>query len=165
MARLDNIQAYVKTLEWGNAATEQSNAQTLAAEAIAAGATQQDVAAAMHLPYLDVAEFFSAYGVSRFATGAAFTNGVVSRPTMFDMGEMGEKTPEAIMPLVNIGGSLGVRAIGGGNSNSDSTDAELRQLREENKAQALAIAGLNLRMVKLLERWELEGMPRERATA
>jgi hypothetical protein len=45
-----------------------------------------------------------------FATGGVFTNSVVSRPTAFSMGVMGEKSPEAIMPLANIGGSLGVRA-------------------------------------------------------
>jgi hypothetical protein len=45
-----------------------------------------------------------------FATGGVFTNSVVSRPTAFNMGVMGEKTPEAIMPLANVGGSLGVRA-------------------------------------------------------
>jgi hypothetical protein len=45
-----------------------------------------------------------------FATGAAFTNSVVSRPTAFNMGVMGEAGPEAIMPLSNVGGSLGVRA-------------------------------------------------------
>lgn len=45
-----------------------------------------------------------------FATGGAFTNGIVTRPTAFNLGVMGEKTPEAIMPLANIGGSLGIRA-------------------------------------------------------
>ncbi|TKJ11107.1 hypothetical protein [Halomonas sp. 15WGF] len=47
---------------------------------------------------------------NRFATGAAFTNSIVQRPTMFDIGLMGEAGPEAIMPLTNIGGKLGVRA-------------------------------------------------------
>jgi hypothetical protein len=47
---------------------------------------------------------------SFFATGGAFTNGIVTRPTAFNMGVMGEKTPEAIMPLANVGGSLGIRA-------------------------------------------------------
>lgn len=50
-------------------------------------------------------------GLPVFADGAAFTNGVVSRPTMFDMGMMGEAGAEGIMPLANIGGELGVRAV------------------------------------------------------
>jgi phage-related minor tail protein len=49
-------------------------------------------------------------GVPAFATGGAFTNGIVQRPTAFNMGQMGEAGPEAIMPLSNVGGSLGVRA-------------------------------------------------------
>ena len=50
----------------------------------------------------------------RFAQGSAFTNSVVSQPTRFAMGEMGEDGPEAIMPLTRArDGSLGVRAVGG----------------------------------------------------
>ena len=43
-----------------------------------------------------------------FAKGGAFTNGIVSNPTAFNMGLMGERGSEAIMPLTNINGSLGV---------------------------------------------------------
>ena len=53
----------------------------------------------------------SAWKDNAFATGGAFTNGVVDRPTSFPMGLMGEAGPEAIMPLSNVGGSLGVRAV------------------------------------------------------
>jgi hypothetical protein len=44
-----------------------------------------------------------------FATGAAFSNGIVTRPTSFNMGMMGEAGPEAIMPLTNLNGTLGIR--------------------------------------------------------
>jgi Ca2+-binding EF-hand superfamily protein len=63
-----------------------------------------------------------------FATGGAFTNSVVSRPTAFSMGVMGEAGPEAIMPLSNVGGSLGVRANMPG---VEGMLDELRALREE----------------------------------
>lgn len=43
-----------------------------------------------------------------FANGGVFTNGIVSSPTAFNMGVMGEAGSEAIMPLTNINGSLGV---------------------------------------------------------
>jgi tape measure domain-containing protein len=43
-----------------------------------------------------------------FAQGGVFTNGIVSSPTAFNVGLMGEKGAEAIMPLTNINGSLGV---------------------------------------------------------
>lgn len=48
--------------------------------------------------------------VQAFARGGVFTNGVVSKPTFFNNSVMGEAGSEAIMPLTNIGGSLGVRA-------------------------------------------------------
>lgn len=67
---------------------------------------------------------------SKFATGGAFSNGIVTRATQFPMGLMGEAGPEAIMPLTRApDGSLGVRAAGG-QSNAEMV-AELRQLREE----------------------------------
>jgi lambda family phage tail tape measure protein len=54
---------------------------------------------------------------TKFADGGAFTNGVVNKPTGFDMGLMGEAGPEAIMPLQRTSdGSLGVVASGGSSS-------------------------------------------------
>lgn len=55
-----------------------------------------------------------------FASGGAFNQGIVHRPTMFNMGLMGEAGPEAIMPLTNINGVLGVRAA---NDNSELSGA------------------------------------------
>lgn len=59
----------------------------------------------------------------RFANGGAFTNSVVTSPTLFrfangaQLGEMGEAGPEAIMPLKRgPNGSLGVQVHGGGKS-------------------------------------------------
>jgi len=47
----------------------------------------------------------------KFAKGGVFTNSIVSSPTLFDMGLMGESGDEAIMPLArHRNGSLGVRA-------------------------------------------------------
>jgi hypothetical protein len=46
-----------------------------------------------------------------YALGGVFTNSLVTRPTAFPMGLMGEAGPEAIMPLARSSdGSLGVRA-------------------------------------------------------
>jgi phage-related minor tail protein len=58
-------------------------------------------------------------GVQAFAKGGAFTNSVVSSPTLFKFakgtGLMGEAGPEAIMPLKrDNSGNLGVRAQGSG---------------------------------------------------
>lgn len=54
----------------------------------------------------------------QFATGGAFTNGIVKRPTSFNIGEMGEAGPEAIMPLTNVGGRLGVSVSGSDGSSA-----------------------------------------------
>lgn len=86
-----------------------------------------------------------------FATGAAFENGIVSRPTMFNIGEMGEAGPEAIMPLANVGGRLGVRAIGGDNEATARELAEVRSLLADMHAALRAIAQTNLRTAKSAE--------------
>lgn len=62
-----------------------------------------------------------------FARGGVFTNGIVSEPTTFDMGLMGEAGSEAIMPLTMGPNGLGVRAHG---DNSDMQQ-ELRAIRQE----------------------------------
>jgi ribosome-associated translation inhibitor RaiA len=75
-------------------------------------------------PGIDPSLFGSQYGYSSYGGGAAdggvFTNSIVSGTTAFmsaagRLHVMGESTPEAVMPLVNIGGTLGVRAVGGMN--------------------------------------------------
>jgi phage-related minor tail protein len=62
-----------------------------------------------------------ANGIAKFANGGAFSNSIVSSPTMFKFadggamkaGLMGESGPEAIMPLSRgSGGRLGVDASG-----------------------------------------------------
>ena len=51
----------------------------------------------------------NSYRAAYFATGGAFTNGIVSRPTAFSMGVMGEAGPDAIMPLASlIGSGMGI---------------------------------------------------------
>jgi len=60
-------------------------------------------------------------GVQKFANGGAFTNSIVSQPTMFKFakgtGLMGEAGPEAIMPLTrDSSGKLGVQASGSGSN-------------------------------------------------
>jgi hypothetical protein len=46
-----------------------------------------------------------------FASGGVFSGGIVTRPTAFSLGLMGEEGPEAILPLTRTsGGALGVQA-------------------------------------------------------
>lgn len=57
-------------------------------------------------------------GVQKFANGGSFTNKIVNKPTNFNIGQMGEAGPEAIMPLMRTSsGALGVQSSGGSGSN------------------------------------------------
>jgi phage-related minor tail protein len=69
-----------------------------------------------------------------FAYGGAFTNQIVSRPTMFafasGIGLMGEAGPEAIMPLKrDSSGRLGVYASGGGGGNDSGLSVVINDMR------------------------------------
>ena len=71
-------------------------------------------------------------GLPAFANGGVFSNGIVTRPTAFDIGLMGEAGDEAIMPLSRMpNGQLGVAAYSGGRDSSAAVVAELRELRTE----------------------------------
>ena len=52
-----------------------------------------------------------------------------------------------------------------GRGDSEAVIAELRSLREDNRAQAQALVRMQARLVALMERWDGDGMPEERATA
>ena len=59
----------------------------------------------------------------KFADGGVFTNSVTTGPTLAPMALFGEAGPEAIMPLSRgSDGSLGVRALGAGQSGSTSSN-------------------------------------------
>lgn len=113
-----------------------------------------------------------------FAMGGVFTNSVVSGPTLFNMGLMGEAGPEAIMPLTRgPDGKLGVVAqvqmpdwsqygrSGGSGGNTEVLVAEIRALRKDNQAQARALVQLQQRMLKITERWDGNGLPETRVVA
>lgn len=74
-------------------------------------------------------DFEYAGELPQFANGGAFTNGIVDQPTSFPVGVMGEAGPEAIMPLSNIGGSLGVNVAGA--VDLEPLTRELHALRQE----------------------------------
>lgn len=134
LSRLASINAYVNTLDW--VSNKVGSTQALYATAQAYGVSQADIAAATGYNLADIRALFDAASIPAFATGAAFGGGIVSRPTMFPMGLMGEKDPEAIMPLANIGGSLGVRYAGPDFSQfgrgMEAMAAEIRRLNDKN---------------------------------
>lgn len=122
--------------------------------------------------------------VSAFAKGGVFTNSVVDTPTMAPMALFGEAGAEAIMPLSRgPGGVLGVRAFGSaGGDRADPGDTErlLRdlvaevqrlnarleeskrsgeQMRQENNIGNSKIADAADRLARLVERWDVVGLP------
>lgn len=90
-----------------------------------------------------------AFASLKFANGASFTNGIVSRPTTFNTGMMGEAGSEAIMPLSNIGGRLGVT------SNNSEMVAQLKAISEKItrlEAVQVATAQNTGKVAKIIER-------------
>ena len=76
--------------------------------------------------------------------------------------------PKDMLALLHEGEAVVPRAYNpaaGGGEGSAQVVAELRALREENKAQALAIVRLQTEMNKVLKRWDSDGIPEERVTA
>lgn len=89
------------------------------------------------------------FAQQKFANGASFTNGIVSRPTTFNTGMMGEAGSEAIMPLSNIGGRLGVT------SNNSEMVAQLKAISEKItrlEAVQVATAQNTGKVAKIIER-------------
>jgi phage-related minor tail protein len=68
-----------------------------------------------------------------FANGGAFTNGIVTEPTAFNMGIMGEAGSEAIMPLTNVNGKLGVNVVQSANDSNMNSEEELAELKKQNQ--------------------------------
>jgi lambda family phage tail tape measure protein len=104
-------------------------------------------------------DFFNAHGnvygesgVMAFAHGGAFTNSIVTKPTLFPFakgtGLMGEAGPEAIMPLTRTsGGDLGVRAEGFGGAgvvvniinNANGTEVSTRESTGANGGKTIEV--------------------------
>jgi hypothetical protein len=105
--------------------------------------------------YEDMYKAATSVGVQRFATGGAFTNGIVQRPTNFNMGQMGEAGPEAILPLTNVGGRLGVHAVGSGSETEESSVLSRRVDNMSIELQAIAIN--TSKVARLLERVTRDG--------
>ena len=90
-------------------------------------------------------------GVPAFAAGGMHMGGLRM---------VGENGPELEVtgPARYFSASQTAAMMGGG----AEVATELRHLREENKAQARALVGLQSRMTRLLERWDNDGIPEER---
>jgi hypothetical protein len=76
--------------------------------------------------------------------------------------------PQDMLAVVHEGEAIVPRAYNpaaGGSGDTRALVAEVRGLREENKAQALALVRLQTEMTRVLKRWDTDGIPEERAPA
>lgn len=117
--------------------------------------TNKQMSDALGIPVQDIKDLMVNAGYDwwagdRYATGGAFTNNIVQRPTAFNSSLMGEAGPEAIMPLTNINGKLGVATSGSGNS---ELEAKVQNLSIELRA----IASNTSKVARLLERVTRDG--------
>jgi hypothetical protein len=83
----------------------------------------------------------------------------------FDVGT--NYVPRDMLALVHEGEAIVPKAYNtdGGAGNSGALVSEVRALREDNKAQALAIVRLQAEMNRILKKWDGEGLPVERVEA
>lgn len=139
-----------------NAAADASAKAAAAAEAEAANIAKTLIKAIRYATYADYATASYGAGLTptpRFAAGGLHVGGLRL------VGERGPELeatgPARIWNAEQLAGALD-RGAG------DTSAAEVRALREDNRAQALALAALNSRMVKLFERWDSNGMPEVR---
>lgn len=117
----------------------------------AAGGTMADLSTLSGYWESDWRKAGASVGVPAFAVGTNY----VPRDMLAQIHEGEAIVPKAYNPAANPG-------MGGGNS---EVVAELRALREENRQQAGQIARLNLRMARVLDKFDDDGMPATRDEA
>lgn len=142
---------------WFSASKYGADNPDLAANFAAGGIMSQlgatlDEALAAHYLRTGAAEIAS--GGRKYATGAAFRNGIATRPTGFSEATMGEAGPEGILPLANIGGKLGVYSAG-----ADNSKAILDELKKANVQRGAGDVALIAEMAAM--RSEFEQLKRE----
>jgi tape measure domain-containing protein len=93
----------------------------------------------------------------KFAKGGAFTNGIVKGPVAFNMGLMGEAGDEAILPLTNVNGRLGVST-----SSSRKTDELLQKVLREMESFHFNSISEAKAGNKMLKKWDGDGIPETR---
>lgn len=118
------------------------------------GITQEDIANAYGVDEDYIRALFASIGINRFAAGGAFTGGIVTRPAAFSMAQMGERGPEAIMPLANVGGRLGVYAMGGQGGNTGRLERLVEALTEQNARLEARLASIEAHAKKQADQFE-----------
>lgn len=148
VAKLTSLRSMLQA-EYGSGTPE--DLARIASLAKSSGASMADIGAALGFWESDIRKIFEGAGIPAFAVGTNY----VPRDMLAQIHEGEAIVPKAYNPAANPG-------MGGGNSEVVS---ELRALREENRQQAGEIARLNLRMARVLEKFDGDGMPATREEA
>lgn len=149
VARLDSVAALAQQF------SGTGDVAGLISAAKDSGASLGDLATVLGYRYEDVVRAAGSLGIPAFAGGGLHSGGLRV------VGERGWEV-EATGPARIWNQQQIASAMGGGNS---EVVAELRALREENRQQAGEIARLNLRMARVLEKFDGDGMPATREEA
>lgn len=169
VAMPDSLQSYRDLVNAQDVSTE-SGRQMYAALMGVSGAFAQVTNAATaasasliktlnYATYVDYATAASNAGgtpIARFADGGQHAGGL--RWVGEEGIELEATGPSRIWNAAQIASAVAGNSGGG----SDGSAAELRALREENRAQARTMATLYSRMVKLFDNWDINGMPEVR---
>lgn len=123
----------------------------------AAGGNQYDIQRAYGWDIDDIERVLREQGVPGFAAGGLHSGGIRL---------VGERGPELEVtgPARYWDASKTMQMLQGGGG-SDALAAEVRALREDQRAQAGEIVRLNARIARLLERWDGGGLPQQRQEA
>lgn len=114
------------------------------------GGTMADIAQATGWSLQQVIDFGAAWGIPAFAVGTDY----IPRDMLAVVHKGEQIVPAAYNPHAN--------GTAPGGANQAALVEEIRALRTDNQAQALALVQLQKRMNKLLERWDGNGMPETR---
>lgn len=154
--RLDSINGYVNSMNWGADAAASAWATYQSAQEF--GVTQQELAVATGYSVADIQAMFDAAGVPRFAAGGMHSGGLRL---------VGENGPELEVtgPARYMNTAETMSLLRSGGANNTELLAEMRAMREDNQAQARAMVQLQQRIVKLQERWDANGLPSTRIEA
>lgn len=134
------------TADYINIGTTAGSNEGIYDQVRAGGGTLAALDVAMGWAPMTAEDWAVANGRQVFAAGGAFTNGIVSTPTDFNIGQMGEAGySEGILPLANIDGMLGVHASGMPDNSQlvamiAELIAEVNDLKEQEQESARYIA-------------------------
>lgn len=112
LSLLDTIDTSLALIEENTSSAEALIVQAINDSKAATTNALRGVVAAIEGDSYDA--YFSAGTTQKFASGGVFSNSIVTKPTFFNTGQMGEAGTEGILPLRNVNGRLGVSAADDG---------------------------------------------------